>query len=207
MNALHLLQRSRNILDMACWSVHVERTIVITEHCSSILSAGPVMKEDLVMGLMPELLLALDQLRRRNLVHFSIRPEHIGLCNGEFKLTHLMWVMPIPPSGRWEFGSAPLFLNPYGADPFSAPELHQTWSYATPKLQLYAVGATLEWLLTGQVSPHGQEESSRLSLVSSNALRTLIRTLKHEQNQRLEYATLVRLVRRWSAVNLLMGIH
>ena len=186
--SLTLLRYSPNIIDLYCIEEYREMVVFVMELCSGDLFDAvadyddeyhPMSFEALVSQLiLPEIRKGIAQMRRYNIAHLDLKPENILLCQNHLKLI--------------DFGFARIMVDDLvydhlpirGSPKYVAPEiLNQTYS---AKADLYSTGATLEWLLGGDVSPSGQ--TSFLPSTTSPAMRALVQSLKQSQaKDRVEF--------------------
>jgi serine/threonine-protein kinase len=114
-----------------------------------VAAQGPVAPDDAVR-MITAVLAALTAAHAAGVVHRDIKPANILLrADGSAALSDWGIARALFGSGVTHTTSIALL----GTLPYLAPELRQDPRAASPATDLYAVGITLAWLLTGKVPP------------------------------------------------------
>lgn len=127
---------------------------VVMERCvgsaaDQVAAQGPV-APDAAVRMITAVLAALEAAHAAGMVHRDIKPANILIrADGTAALSDWGIARALFGSGLTHTTSVALL----GTLPYLAPELRQDPRAASPATDVYAVGITLAWLLTGRVPP------------------------------------------------------
>ncbi|KAJ3285898.1 NUAK SNF1-like kinase 2 [Borealophlyctis nickersoniae] len=112
--------------------------------------AGLILDEEDARKIWRQLLSAVGYLHSHSIVHRDIKPENILMdANGDIHLTDFTFADIVWPGRRVD-----TFCGTVG---YVAPEILEGFPYVGPEVDVFSMGITLHWMLSGRLPFHGSD--------------------------------------------------